>query len=213
MSRDREPVCKRCRALNEKLFLKGERCYNDDKCSFKRRSYPPGQQGRFSRRGRNATEYAVQLREKQKARFIYGITETAFRNYFQKAVARRGVTGVVLFQLLERRLDNVVYRLGFGNSRDEARQLVRHRHITVNGHITDIPSYQVKTGDVIAVKDVTKKVQKVRDSANNAASRARIPAWLETNPLELRGTVLEIPDRDKLNIPVQEHLIVEFYSR
>ena len=213
MSRDTESSCKRCRALNEKLYLKGERCYNDDKCSYKRRPYPPGHMGRLSRRARGATEYAVQLREKQKARVIYGITEQQFRNYFEKASKKGGVTGIILFQLLETRLDNVVYRLGFADSRALARQLVRHRHIQVNGRIIDIPSYKAKSNDVISVKDKSKKLQRIRDAANNAAARARIPAWLETNPLELRGTVLEIPDRDKLNIPVQEHLIVEFYSR
>lgn len=213
MSRDTESACKHCRALNEKLFLKGERCYNDDKCAFKRRSYAPGQRGRLSKRGRAATEYATQLREKQKARIIYGVNERQFSNYYQKAARKRGVTGEILFQLLERRLDNTVYRLGFGSSRDEARMLVTQRHILVNGKLVDIPSYSVKAGDMIAVKEKSKKLQRVRDAANNAASRGRIPGWLETNPLELRGTVLEIPSGEKLNIPVQEHLIVEFYSR
>jgi len=213
MARDKGPQCKQCRSAGMKLYLKGERCNNDDKCSVKKRSYPPGHLGRFSRRERNASEYALQLREKQRGRRIYGVSEHQFHKYYVIAAKKRGITGEILFQMLERRLDNVVYRMGFGASRRMARQLVKHRHITVNGKIVDVPSYQVEANDVIEVKEKSKKVAALRDSANSASVRARIPAWIETNPLELKGTVLELPAGDKLEIPVEDHLIVEFYSR
>ena len=213
MSRDRDPQCKQCRSAGMKLYLKGERCYNEDKCAYKRRSYPPGHLGRFSRRERNTSEYGVQLREKQRARKIYGVSEKQFRKYYVIASKKRGITGEILFQLLETRLDNVVYRMGFGASRRAARQLVRHRHITVNGHIVDVPSYLVRAEDKIEVKESSKKNPEIRNAANSASVRSRIPAWLETNPLELRGTVLDLPEGSKLEIPVEDHLIVEFYSR
>lgn len=199
--------------MGQKLYLKGERCYDDNKCAVKRRPYPPGHQGRFSRRDRRATEYAKQLKEKQKARFMYGVSERQFRNYYELASSRPGITGEILFQTLERRLDNVVYRLGFGGSRREARQIVRHRHVTVNGRIVDIPSFLVKPNDIIEIKDKSKKMQRVRDAANANAQGGRIPAWLESNVLEFKGTVLELPTREKMEIPVEDHLIVEFYSR
>ena len=199
--------------MGQKLFLKGERCYDDNKCGQKRRSYPPGHLGRFSRRERGVTEFAVQLREKQKARKMYGVSERQFERYFSMAASKHGLTGELLFQTLERRLDNVVYRLGFGASRRDARQIVRHRHILVNGHLVDIPSYLVKTNDHIEVKEASKKNQRIREAAQNAARGKRIPVWLETNPLELKGSVLEIPAGDKLEIPVKDHLIVEYYSR
>ena len=213
MARETGPQCKQCRSAGMKLYLKGERCYNDDKCSVKKRSYPPGHLGRFSRRERNASEYAVQLREKQRARRMYGVSEKQFNKYYEQATKKKGITGMILFQLLERRLDNIVYRMGFGSSRRMGRQMVRHRHITVNGRIVDVPSYRVQANDVIEVKEKSKKIAEIRDSANSASVRARIPAWIETNPLELKGTVLEIPEGDKLEIPVEDHLIVEFYSR
>ena len=213
MSRDRGPQCKQCRSVGQKLYLKGERCYDDNKCAFKRRSYPPGHLGRFSRRERSATEYATQLKEKQKARKMYGLNERQFRNYFRKAEKKTGITSEMLFQSLERRLDNVMYRMGFGASRRDARQIVRHRHVTVNGHIVDIPSYLVKTNDIIEIKPSSKKLQRIRDAANTASSGGRIPAWLEANPLELKGTVLELPTVEKMEIPVEDHLIVEYYSR
>ena len=213
MSRDSGPQCKECRSSGMKLYLKGDRCYIDDKCSVKRRPYPPGHLGRVSRRDRNASEYSVQLKEKQRARRMYGLSEVQFRRYYESAASKRGITGEILFQTLERRLDNVVYRLGFGASRRNARQLVRHRHIKVNGKIVDIPSYQVSANDLIEVKESSKKLQLVRDAADSGSRRGRIPAWLETNPLELKGTVLELPMGDKLDIPVESHLIVEFYSR
>jgi small subunit ribosomal protein S4 len=213
MSKDTGPQCKKCRAAGMKLFLKGDRCYNDDKCAVKRRAYPPGHLGRFSRRDRNASEYSIQLREKQRARRMYGLTEAQFRRYYEDAAKKRGVTGEILFQTLERRLDNVIYRLGFGASRRASRQLVRHRHVKVNGRIVDIPSFLVTVNDKIEIKEQSKKLPGVRDAAESASRRGRIPAWLETNPLELRGAVLELPAGAKLEIPVQDHLIVEFYSR
>lgn len=213
MARDREAQCKQCRSAGMKLYLKGERCYNDDKCGQKRRSYPPGHLGKFSRRDRNASEYAVQLREKQRARRMYGVSEKQFHKYYELASAKRGITGEILFQLLEIRLDNVIYRLGFGKSRRHARQVVRHRHVLVNGKLVDIPSYLVKANDKIEIKESSKKIPEIREAANSASVRGRIPSWIETNPLELKGTILELPEGDKLEIPVEDHLIVEFYSR
>jgi len=213
MSKDRGPQCKECRSAGMKLFLKGERCHIEDKCAFKRRPYPPGHLGRISRRDRNASEFAIQLKEKQRARRMYGLSEMQFRRYYEYAAGRRGITGEILFQTLERRLDNVVYRLGFGHSRRGARQLVRHRHVKVNGKIVDIPSFLVSTNDKIEIKESSKKMAVVRDAADLASRRGRIPTWLETNPLELKGTVLDLPKGDKLDIEIQDHLIVEFYSR
>lgn len=215
MATDTGPKCKECRSAGMKLFLKGDRCYNDDKCGFKKRSYPPGARGRFSRRERNASEFAIQLKEKQRARWMYGISESQFRKYYEIAAQRQGVTGEILFQLLERRLDNVVFRMGFAASRRGARQLVRHRHITVNGRIIDIPSYLSRTNDLVQVKEQSKTLQAIRESATSAVQRRRVPAWIETNPLELKGTVLELPAGDKmdLSIEIKDHLIVEYYSR
>lgn len=213
MSRETGPSCKQCRALGKKLYLKGERCYNDEKCGVKRRAFPPGQQGQHRRRRRNVTEFAIQLREKQRARRTYGVSERQFRGYNETAAKRKGITGELIFQSLERRLDNVVYRLGFASSRKQGRQLIRHRHILVNKRIVDIPSYLVRTDEVIEVKEKSKKVQTIRDAANSASQRLRVPGWLESNPLELRGTVLEMPDREKMDLDFEEHLIVEYYSR
>ncbi len=196
-----------------KLFLKGEKCYNDDKCGVKKRPYPPGPNGKFSRRERNMSEYGLQLREKQRARKAFGVGERQFRKYFEEVSKKEGVTGEMFFSLLERRLDNVVYRMGFGSSRAFARQIVRHRHITVNGRIVDIPSYIVSVNDVIEVKQKSKENKPMREAANNASASKRIPAWIEVNPIELKGTVLDLPTGEKLTIPVQDHLIVEFYSR
>ncbi len=213
MARDRDAQCKQCRSAGMKLFLKGERCYNDDKCSFKRRSYPPGHLGRFSRRDRNLSEYGIQLKEKQRARRMYGVSESQFEKYYKMAAKKRGITGEILFQTLERRLDNVIYRMGFGSSRRASRQIIRHRHVTVNGKIVDIPSYLLNVNDKIEIKESSKKMPIIRDSADSASRRGRIPAWLETNPIELKGTVLELPAGDKLDIPFEDHLIVEYYSR
>ena len=214
MSRETGPACKKCRSLGRKLYLKGERCYSEEKCAFRRRPYAPGQQGQFSRRGgRGATEFAVQLREKQRVRKIYNVPERQFRQYYLKAIRKKGITGETLFQFLERRLDNVVYRLGFAFSRAHARQLVRHRHIRANKKIVDIPSYSVKLNDVIEVKESSKKLQDIRDAANISSQRLRVPAWLESNPLELRGTVLELPSWEKMGLDFESHLLVEYYSR
>ncbi|MFH1538442.1 MAG: 30S ribosomal protein S4 [bacterium] len=215
MSRETGPSCRQCRAVGKKLFLKGERCYNDEKCGVKRRAFPPGQHGgqRGGRRRRGATEYAIQLREKQRARRTYGVSERQFGKYNDMAVKKKGITGELIFQALERRLDNVVYRLGFAASRKQARQLIRHRHFLVNKRILDIPSYLVKTDEVIEVKEKSKKVQTIRDAANSASQRLRVPAWLESNPLELRGSVLEMPVHEKMELDFEEHLIVEYYSR
>lgn len=211
--RETGPSCKQCRALGRKLFLKGERCYIDDKCGVKRRAFPPGQHGQRTRRGRGATEYAIQLREKQKARRMYGVSERQFSKYYEMATSKEGVTGELIFQSLERRLDNVMYRMGFAASRKQARQLIRHRHIMVNRKITDIPSFLVSPDDVIEVREKSKKIQAVRDSANSASQRFRVPGWLESNPLELRGTVLELPTKQKMEYDFEDHLIVEYYSR
>lgn len=213
MARDRGPQCKECRSAGMKLYLKGDRCHNDDKCGVKRRAYPPGHLGRFSRRDRNASEYSVQLREKQRARRMYGVSEKQFHKYYVLAASQGGITGEILFQLLETRLDNVVFRMGFGKSRRHARQVVRHRHVLVNGKLVDIPSYLVKANDKIEIKESSKKMQDIRLAANSASMRGRIPSWIETNPLELKGIVLEVPAGHKLEIPVEDHLIVEFYSR
>ncbi|MEW5947330.1 MAG: 30S ribosomal protein S4 [bacterium] len=213
MARDTRALCKQCRALGKKLFLKGERCYSDEKCAVKRRPTQPGQHGQMRRRGRGVSEFAVQLREKQRARKTYGVSERQFARCYLKAVRRKGVTGEMLFQTLERRLDNVVYRLGFAFSRNHARQLVSHGHILVNKKTVDVPSFLVKVNDVIEVKSKSKKIQNVRDAANLASQRLRVPAWLESNPLELRGSVLELPDWAKMGLDFEDHLIVEYYSR
>ncbi|MEW6203046.1 MAG: 30S ribosomal protein S4 [bacterium] len=214
MSRETGSACKKCRSLGRKLYLKGERCYNDEKCAYRRRSYAPGQQGQFSRKGgRGLTEFAVQLREKQRVRKMYSVSERQFRQYYLKAIQRKGITSDTILQMLERRLDNVVYRLGFAFSRAHARQLVRHRHIMINHRIVDIPSCLVDVDDVIEVKEASKKNQGIRDAANIASQRLRVPAWLESNPLELKGTVLELPDREKMGLDFEAHLLVEYYSR
>lgn len=191
-----------------KLYLKGERCYTD-KCAIARRSYPPGQHGQERRK---ISEYALRLREKQKARRIYGVLERQFRSYFERAERQKGVTGENLLRLLERRLDNVVYRLGFAASRAEARQLVRHGHFQVNGRKVNIPSYLVRPGDEIEVRERSKESAKFKEIADQAAHRTP-PAWLEADAANLKGRVLALPTRDQIDVPVQEHLIVELYSK
>ena len=212
MARYTGPVCKLCRREGEKLFLKGSRCLTP-KCSFERRSYPPGQHGREGqfRRGR-ASDYLLQLREKQKARRIYGIVERQFGNYFKQATRRSGLTGSNLLIMLESRLDNVVYRLGFANSLTQARQLVRHNHFTVNGKKMNIPSYIVKIGDVVQVREKSRKVQVILDATETVVRRG-IPPWLEVEKEELKGTVKAYPTREELTMPIQEQLIVELYSK
>ena len=206
MARDLGPKCRVCRREGMKLFLKGERCLTE-KCAVERRSYPPGEHGR----GRiKQSEYLLQLREKQKARRYYGLLEKQFRNYYEKAAQRSGITGENLLRLLETRLDNVVYRLGFAASRAQARQLVRHGHFLVNGRRVNIPSYQVKPGDVVQMRDGSPAQQVVRDATDLAAS---VAPWLEADHEGLTGRVLKLPERAEIDTPVQEQLIVELYSK
>jgi len=201
-------VCRICRREGEKLFLKGDRCYSD-KCSFERRSYAPGERGQFRRK---LSEYGIQLREKQKVKRMYGLLERQFRRYFERAERSKGVTGEVLLQLLERRLDNVVYRLGLASSRREARQIVRHGHIQVNGRKVDIPSYLVREGDEIAVRESSRGLARFKELAESVGSRP-IPAWLSLDEESMKGTVLRVPAREDIEAPIKEHLIVELYSR
>uniref|UniRef100_A0A7C4AQS9 Small ribosomal subunit protein uS4 n=1 Tax=Desulfomonile tiedjei TaxID=2358 RepID=A0A7C4AQS9_9BACT len=208
MARYRESVCRFCRRETTKLFLKGDRCYTD-KCSVERRNYPPGQHGQSRSK---YTDYGVQLREKQKVRRMYGVLEKQFRNYVHLAEQRRGVTGENLLQLLESRLDNMVYRMGFASSRNEARQLVNHGHFLVNGRKVDIPSFRTKPGMVIEVAEKSKKVGSIEDSLKTV-SRRGIPEWLEVDVNNFRGVVKALPTRDQLPPTIREQLIVEFYSK
>ncbi len=208
MSRYCESVCRLCRRENQKLFLKGERCYTD-KCSFERRGYPPGQHGQ----GRvKFSEYGLQLREKQKVKRMYGLVEGEFRRVFERAENAKGVTGNNLVSYLERRLDNVAYRLGFASSRAEARQLVRHRHVTVNGRSVNIPSFLVSKGDMIEVHDKSKNLVRVL-SALEGLKRREVPQWLEVTPADGKGRVRDLPSRDDVTAPMEERLIVELYSK
>jgi small subunit ribosomal protein S4 len=203
------PVCRICRREDMKLFLKGERCYTD-KCAFERRAYPPGQHGQARRRKRS--DYGEQLREKQKVRRMYGLLEKQFRGYYQKANQMKGVTGENLLKLLEQRLDNVVYRLGFASTRNEARQLVLHRHFTINGRRCNIPSAQVKSGDVVAVSEKSRKVTRIGESLG-AIDRRGVPSWLELDKDGFTGSVKAAPLREELTMPIREQLIVELYSK
>jgi small subunit ribosomal protein S4 len=208
MSCINQSVCKICRRENVKLFLKGDRCYTD-KCSFDRRPYPPGQHGQSRLK---FSEFALQLREKQKAKRFYGMSEMQFRKYLGDAEKSKEVTGVALLKTLEQRLDNVVYTLGFASSRREARQLVSHRHVTVGGKVVNIPSYLVKKGDIIGVVESSKQLTKIL-SAVQSVSRRTIPTWLEANHASFVGTVKDLPGRDEVSLPVEENMIVEYYSR
>lgn len=201
--------CRICRRENVKLFLKGDRCYSD-KCAFDRRSYPPGQHG--ERRGRKASDYGIQLREKQKIKRIYGLSEKQFHLFFERADHQKGITGTNLLVALERRLDNVVYRLGFANSRTQARQLVQHSHFMVNGRKVNIPSFQVKVGDAVEVRERSKKIQLIQDSLD-AVVRRGIPQWLDLEKDNLKGMVKSLPVREDLTMPMQEQLVVELYSK
>ena len=201
--------CRLCRRAGMKLFLKGQRCFTD-KCAIERRAYAPGEHGK-SRRVKE-TNYGVQLREKQKARRIYGILERQFRNYFTKAAESKGVTGEALLQMLERRLDNIVFRLGFAANRSMARQLVRHRHLQVNGRTVDIPSFLVKPGDEVQVRERSRKLTVIASSLE-ARKGQSAPEWLELNTERMSGRVLNIPMRESIPTPVNEQLIVELYSK
>ncbi len=200
--------CRQCRREGEKLFLKGDRCYTD-KCGIEKRPYPPGQAGK--KRPRDS-EYRVQLREKQKAKRIYGVLEKQFRTYYQIATRQQGITGENLLRLLESRLDNAVYRLGFAASRDEARQMVRHGHFTVDGHKVDIPSFRVRPGAVIAVGAKAKEMTAIK-AALISSSKIEVPGWLEVDVEKLQGKVLSLPNREQIEAPIREQLIVELYSK
>jgi small subunit ribosomal protein S4 len=206
MARSLDPKCKQCRREGMKLFLKGERCLTE-KCAVERRSYPPGEHGR----GRiKQSEYLLQLREKQKARRYYGILEKQFRNYYEKAAKAQGITGEALLRMLETRLDNVVYRLGFAASRAQARQIIRHGHFQVNGRRVNIPSYQVRPDDIVSLKPGSPVEQVVRDATDLTAS---VASWLQADHDNLTGKVLKLPERADIDTPVQEQLIVELYSK
>lgn len=212
MARYTDAVCKLCRREGQKLFLKGDRCLGP-KCAIDNRSYPPGIHGKKATFRRKQSDFGMQLREKQKARRIYGVMEKQFRRYFQEASRRKGLTGVVLLSLLESRLDNVVYRLGFADSRAQARQLVRHGHFEVNGRKTDIPSYLVSPGDVISVRSSSRSKTYFKDRAQIMQGNVNAPAWLSLNLSEMSGSVVSEPSREDVEIPLNEQLIVEYYSR
>ncbi|MBM7624008.1 30S ribosomal protein S4 [Sporohalobacter salinus] len=208
MARDTKAVCRKCRREGEKLFLKGERCFSD-KCAIERRPYAPGEQGN---KRQKLSEFGVQLREKQKVRKIYGVSENQFRKYFEMADTKPGITGENFLKILESRFDNVVYRLGFAASRNEARQLVRHGHFLVNGEQVDIPSYLLEEGDEVEVKDSSKDMKRMQEIVEFTGQQ-NIAAWLEVNLEDKTGKILKEPEREDIDIPVREQLIVEFYSR
>lgn len=208
MARYTGPSCRLCRRENMELYLKGDRCYTD-KCAIKRRNYPPGQHGQSRVK---ISAYGVQLREKQKVRRIYGLLEKQFRSYFAEADRQKGVTGENLLSLLERRLDNVVYRLGFASSRSESRQLVRHGHFVLNGRKVNIPSIQLKVGDVIELREKSKKIVSINESLE-AVVRRGIPQWLDIDKEAFKGNLKGLPVREDITTPIQEQLIVELYSK
>ena len=208
MARHTESVCRLCRRENLKLFLKGERCYTE-KCAYDRRGYPPGQHGQDRKK---FSAYGTQLREKQKVKWMYGVLESQFRNIFREADRQKGITGETLLSLLERRLDNTIYRLGFTNSRSEARQLVRHNHFLVNHFKVNIPSYLVKPGDVIELREKSKKIVRILEALEGVARRG-VPQWLELDKEQMKGSVKGMPTREDITIPIQEKLIVELYSK
>ena len=209
MARYTGESCRVCRREGEKLFLKGSRCYTD-KCAITRRAYAPGQHGQ---KRKKQSEYGMQLREKQKAKSFYGVLESQFRKYFEEASRRKGVTGTNLLQILESRLDNVVYRLGFATSRAQARQLVRHGHFTVNGVKVNIPSYLTKVGDEVKVKEASANSEIFKQIVEENEKGRPVPAWLESNLAGRTGKVVAVPAREEIDLPVQEHLIVELYSK
>ncbi len=209
MARNTGPVCKMCRREGQKLYLKGERCYGP-KCSFERKEYAPGQHGQGRRR--KASEYGIQLREKQKIRRIYGVLESQFRNYYEKATSLKGITGENLLNLLECRLDNVIYRIGFAPSLTAARQLVRHRHFTVNGRIVDIPSYSVRPDELIKVKDSSKRLAVIHDSLRRV-KEGKLAPYLDLDKAKLEGKLTQLPAREDIPIDVNEQAVVELYSK
>ncbi len=208
MARYIGPVCRICRREGLKLFLKGDRCYTE-KCAIERRAYPPGQHGQAHRK---RSDYGVQLREKQKVRRMYGLLEKQFRGYYKQADRMKGVTGENLIQLLERRLDNTIFRLGFAVNRSEARQIVRHNLVQLNGRKANIPSMRVKPGDVIDVKTKARKHLRVQ-AALESVDRRGVPQWLELDRKNMRGTVVNLPEREDVTMPIEEHFIVELYSK
>lgn len=212
MAKYRGPVCKLCRREGEKLFLKGARCFSQ-KCAFERRGYPPGQHGKGAQfRRRRESDYNRQLRAKQKARRTYGVLERQFRRYYEESLSRRGLTGLNLLQVLESRLDNVVFRLGFADSRAQARTLVTHGHFMVNGRRTDVPSALVSDGDSVSVREGSRDRQYFKDMAAVVEDKT-VPAWLSRDIKNLAGTMLRLPERSEIDSNLQEQLIVEYYSR
>lgn len=209
MARNLDGKCRQCRREGIRLYLKGDRCYTD-KCAIERRAYAPGEHGQ-SRRTK-VSPYAQQLREKQKARRIYGVMERQFRKYFQWAERRKGVTGEILLQLLETRLDNVVYRLGVASSRNAARQLVRHGHVRVNGRKVDIPSFGLRPGDAVAVSEKSRELAFIKDTVANRR-RTEMQEWLQFDEKAMIGRLLQVPTREQIPVPLQEQLIVELYSK
>ena len=209
MARYSGPVCRLCRREGMKLFLKGERCYTE-KCAIEKRNFPPGQHGK--RRAAKMVGYGVQLREKQRVKRIYGVLENQFRLYFESAERQRGITGTVLLQLLERRLDNVVYRMGFATSRAQGRELVRHGHFVVNGRKVDIPSYLLRAGDTVGVRASSQKSPTILHGLDEVKGRG-VPEWLQVDAEKMDGRVVSLPTREQINLPVQEQLIVELYSK
>ena len=207
MARYTDASCRLCRREGQKLFLKGERCYSP-KCAIEKRNYAPGQHGQNNRK--KVSEYGLQLREKQKAKRFYGVLETQFRNYFEKAAKKKGITGENLLIMLETRLDNAVFRMGFASSRKEARQLVRHGHFTVNGAKENIPSFQVKAGDTIKVKEKSASSPKFKEIKDMSIS---VPSWITVDVEKLEGKVVAMPRREDIDTPIAEHLIVELYSK
>lgn len=208
MAKYNDAKCRMCRREGTKLFLKGDRCYTD-KCAYDRRPYAPGQHGRARKK---VSDYAVQLREKQKVRRVYGVLERQFRGYFHKADMAKGVTGANLLAILERRLDNVIYRLGFANSRQQARQLVRHGIFTLNGRKANIPSMQVRVGDIIEVPEANRKIPVIAE-AQEVIARRGCPSWLEVDGPSFKGVIKALPQREDIQFPINEHLIVELYSK
>ncbi|MBW2205383.1 MAG: 30S ribosomal protein S4 [Deltaproteobacteria bacterium] len=209
MARYTGSSCRQCRRENLKLFLKGDRCYGD-KCAFERRPYAPGQHGQ--RRAGKFSDYQLQLREKQKVKRIYGVLEKQFRRYYYRAEKQKGITGTNLLILLECRLDNIIYRMGFAASRDQARQLIRHNHFMVGNRKVNIPSYQAKVGDIVQIRERSRKVASILGAMETVIRRG-IPSWIELNKENFKGTLSALPNREDLTMPIQENLIIELYSK